>query len=127
MLFSRFSMTCYYIFMPPLNNRFQRRPMPVVAPRPPMNHQITAPELRVIGEKGENLGVMAREDAIKLTRPEEGMDLILISPNAKPPVARVMSYDKFRYEEGKREKKERAGPESDRDETRADHGPCGAE
>jgi translation initiation factor IF-3 len=91
-----------------MNNHFQRRPMPVMAPRPLMNHQITAAELRVIGEKGENLGVMAREDAIKLTRPEEGMDLILISPNAKPPVARVMSYDKFRYEEGKREKKERA-------------------
>jgi translation initiation factor IF-3 len=91
-----------------MNNRFQRRSMPVMAPRPLMNHQITAPELRVIGENGENLGVLQREDAIKLTRPEEGMDLILISPTAKPPVARVMSYDKFRYEEGKREKKERA-------------------
>ena len=94
--------------MPPMNNRFQRRVMPVLPPRPLMNHQITAAELRVIGENGENLGVLSREDAIKLTRPEEGMDLILISPNAKPPVARVMSYDKFRYEEAKREKKERA-------------------
>jgi translation initiation factor IF-3 len=91
-----------------MNNRFQRRPMPVLPPRPLMNHQITAPELRVIGENGENLGVMPREDAIKLTRPAEGVDLILISPTAKPPVARVMSYDKFRYEEAKREKKERA-------------------
>lgn len=91
--------------MPPMNNRFQRRPMPIVPPRPLMNHQITAAELRVIGEKGENLGVITREKAIALARPEENMDLILIAPTAKPPVARIMSYDKFRYEEAKREKK----------------------
>ena len=90
-----------------MNNRFQRR-MPVLAPRPLMNHQITAKELRVIGENSENLGVISREEALKLTRPEEGLDLILISPNAIPPVARIISYDKFRYEEAKREKKERA-------------------
>jgi len=82
--------------------------MPILAPRPLMNHQITATELRVIGEKGENLGVLSREKAIALARPEENMDLILIAPTAKPPVARIMSYDKFRYEEAKREKKERA-------------------
>jgi translation initiation factor IF-3 len=90
------------------NNRFQRRVMPVLPPRPLMNHQITASELRVIGENGENLGVISREKAIALTRPQDGIDLILIAPAAKPPVARIMSYDKFRYEEAKREKKERA-------------------
>ncbi len=77
-----------------------------------MNHQITAPELRVIGENGENLGVISREKALALTRPNEGIDLILTVPSATPPVARIMSYDKFRYEEAKREKKERASQKS---------------
>jgi translation initiation factor IF-3 len=94
------------------NNRFQRRPMPILPPRPLMNHQITASELRVVGENGENLGVISRDQAIALTRPEEGIDLILIAPAAKPPVARIMSYDKFRYEEAKREKKEKAAQKS---------------
>lgn len=73
--------------------------------KPRINNGITAPELRIIGEKGENLGVLSREKALALTRPDAGIDLIEISPNAKPPVARLMSYDKFRYEEEKREKK----------------------
>lgn len=47
-----------------------------------------------------------------MARPAEGIDLIEISPNAKPPVARLMSYDKFRYEEAKREKKERLAQKS---------------
>ncbi len=61
----------------------------------------------MINEKGENLGVLPREKALALARPDEGLDLIEISPNASPPVARLMNYDKFRYEESKREKKER--------------------
>lgn len=75
--------------------------------KPRINGQITAAELRVIGEKGENLGVMARADALALTRPEDGVDLIEIASAAKPPVVRLMNYDKFRYEEEKRIKKER--------------------
>ena len=55
---------------------------------------------------------MSSEQALALARPEEGIDLIEISPNAKPPVARLMSYDKFRYEEEKREKKERQAQKS---------------
>lgn len=51
--------------------------------------------------------MLAREKALALVRPADGIDLIEISPNAKPPVVRLMSYDKFRYEEAKREKKER--------------------
>lgn len=50
---------------------------------------------------------MKREEALGLARPEEGLDLIEIVPGAKPPVARVMSFDKYRYEKGKQEKKER--------------------
>lgn len=70
-----------------------------------INSQITAPELRVIDADGKNLGVMKRQDALALVRP--GFDLIEIVPTAKPPVARVMSFDKYRYERSKQEKKER--------------------
>lgn len=72
-----------------------------------INNQITAPELRVIGESGENLGVMKRADALALARPAEGVDLIETVPTATPPVARLMSFDKYRYEKSKEEKKER--------------------
>ncbi len=61
----------------------------------------------MIGAAGENLGVMSREDALKLARPEERLDLIEIAPSANPPVARLMSFDKYRYEFEKRVKKER--------------------
>jgi translation initiation factor IF-3 len=77
-----------------------------------MNNQITAPELRVIGEKGENLGVMTRAAALLLARPDEGVDLIEISAAAVPPVVRLMDYDKFRFEEDKRIKKERLAQKS---------------
>jgi translation initiation factor IF-3 len=66
----------------------------------------------VIDEKGENLGVLTRDEALKRARPEEGLDLIEIAAGAKPPVARIMSYDKFRYEEEKRIKKERLAQKS---------------
>lgn len=71
-----------------------------------INHQITAPELRVLSETGENLGVISKAEALKLAI-EKGLDLIEISPNAKPPVARLMRFDKFRYELDKKKKKER--------------------
>lgn len=61
----------------------------------------------MIDESGKNLGAMKREEALALAKPELGIDLIEISPLAKPPVARLMSYDKYRYEAVKREKKER--------------------
>jgi translation initiation factor IF-3 len=55
---------------------------------------------------------LSREKALALVRPDSGIDLIEISPNAKPPVVRLMSYDKFRYEEEKRLKKERLAQKS---------------
>jgi translation initiation factor IF-3 len=93
-----------------LSYSYNRRTTSIIKPR--INNQITAPELRIIGAEGENLGVMPRAEAIKLARPEEGLDLIEISATAKPPVARLMSYDKFRYEEEKRIKKERLAQKS---------------
>ena len=60
----------------------------------------------MVDEKGENLGVLKFEDAKTLAK-DRGLDFIEIAPNAKPPVARVMSFDKFRYQKEKEEKKQR--------------------
>ncbi|MDI6820856.1 MAG: translation initiation factor IF-3 [Patescibacteria group bacterium] len=71
-----------------------------------MNNQITVPELRVIDENSANLGVLKREEALRLAK-EKGLDLIEIAPTAKPPVAHIISFDKFRYQKEKEEKKQR--------------------
>jgi len=72
-----------------------------------INKEIRARELRVIGASGENLGVISFEEALKHAQ-DAGLDLIEISPNAKPPVAKVMDYGKFQYELKKRESAARA-------------------
>jgi translation initiation factor IF-3 len=69
-----------------------------------MNDRIRAREIRVIGAEGDQLGIMTPFDAIKKAR-ELNLDLVEISPNAVPPVCRIMDYGKFLYEQ---EKKERA-------------------
>ncbi len=62
-----------------------------------INNAIRAKELRVIGAKGENLGVITLEDALK-EADKVNLDLIEISPNAKPPVAKIMDFGQYRYE-----------------------------
>jgi translation initiation factor IF-3 len=69
-----------------------------------MNERIRAREIRVIDADGNQLGIMVPFDAIKRAR-EQNLDLVEISPNAAPPVCRIMDYGKFLYEQ---EKKERA-------------------
>ena len=69
-----------------------------------MNERIRAREIRVIGADGEQLGIMTPQDATRKAR-EQNFDLVEISPNAVPPVCRIMDYGKFLYEQ---EKKERA-------------------
>jgi translation initiation factor IF-3 len=66
-----------------------------------INHQIQAPELRVILEDGQNLGVISKSEALDKAR-ELGLDLIEISPKANPPVAKIMDYGKFQYTENKK-------------------------
>ncbi len=68
-----------------------------------INNQIQAPELRVILEDGDNLGVLSFKDALDKAR-ELGQDLIEISPKANPPVAKIMDYGKFQYAENKKQK-----------------------
>ena len=65
-----------------------------------VNAQIQAPELRVIGADGAQIGVISLREARRIAE-ESGMDLVEISPNASPPVARVMDYGKFSFEERK--------------------------
>ena len=68
-----------------------------------INHQIKAPEIRVITEDGQNLGIMTPSDALRKAQ-EAGLDLIEISPNAVPPIAKIMDYGKFQYTEKKKQK-----------------------
>ena len=72
-----------------------------------VNHQIRAKEVRVVGAEGENLGVMPLGDAIARAQ-EAGLDLIEISPNANPPVAKIMEYGKFQYEQQKKRREMKA-------------------
>lgn len=68
-----------------------------------INEQIRDREIRVIGEDGEQLGIMSARDALKLAYERE-LDLVKISPNARPPVCKIMDYGKFKFEQAKREK-----------------------
>lgn len=70
-------------------------------PRTKINHQIRAKELRVIADTGENFGILSLADALKKAG-ELGLDLIEISPNAVPPVAKIMDYGKFQYQQSKK-------------------------
>ena len=69
----------------------------------PVNNEITADELRVIDANGEQAGIMLFEAALSLAE-RQGLDLVLISPNANPPVAKVMDFGKYRFDQQKREK-----------------------
>lgn len=68
-----------------------------------INHQIKAPELRVITADGDNLGVISISQALNEAA-NRGLDLIEISPSAQPPVAKIMDYGKYLYDEKKKAK-----------------------
>ncbi len=68
-----------------------------------MNYDIRASELRLIGADGEAAGIVTRDEALKLAE-VAGLDLVLISPDAKPPVAKIMDYKKHLYELDKKKK-----------------------
>lgn len=68
-----------------------------------INEQIRDKEVRVIGEDGEQLGIMSAKEAMKLAE-EAGVDLVKIAPTAKPPVCKIVDYGKFKYEQTRKEK-----------------------
>lgn len=70
---------------------------------PRRNDRIRAPEVRVIGPEGSNLGVMTPAKALELAK-KVGLELIEVSPTARPPVCRILDYGKFKYEESKKQK-----------------------
>ena len=83
------------------NNYFQRRTKPR---GPRSNNRITSNEVQVISSDGENLGVLNLSDAVNRAR-EEGLDLIEIAPNTKPPVCKIMDMGKYKYDAQKKANK----------------------
>lgn len=68
-----------------------------------INEQIRDKEVRVIGEDGEQLGIMSSREALKMAQEAE-LDLVKIAPTAKPPVCKIIDYSKYRYETARKEK-----------------------
>ncbi len=79
---------------------------PPVRKGPRVNELIDAPEIRVVDADGEMVGIISVEEGIELAY-EAGLDLVEISPNAEPPVCKVLDYGKFKYEEQKRKNEAR--------------------
>jgi translation initiation factor IF-3 len=71
-----------------------------------MNHQIPSTELRIIDNDGQQVGIMSRDEAVQMAR-AKFLDLVLIVPDAKPPVCRIMDIGKFRYEQEKKDREAR--------------------
>lgn len=72
----------------------------------PINRQIKAKEVQVITSDGEKKGVLPFEEALAMAE-EQDMDLVLVAPNAKPQVCKIMNYGKYKFEQAKREKEAR--------------------
>lgn len=72
----------------------------------PINGQIKEKEVQVIGADGEKIGVLSIEEALEYAE-EQNLDLVLVAPNAKPVVCRLMNYGKYKFEQAKKEKESR--------------------
>ena len=71
-----------------------------------INEEIREKEVRLIGEDGEQLGVVSTREAMEIAE-AKNLDLVKVAPTAKPPVCRIMDYGKFKYEQAKKEKEAR--------------------
>ena len=69
----------------------------------PINGQIRAREVQLIGDEGEKLGVVSLKEALEIAE-EKKLDLVLVAPNSKPPVCKIMNYGKYKFEQAKKEK-----------------------
>ena len=88
----------------PVPRRFDRRPPERDPTR--INERIRVPEVRLIGEDGEQIGVLKIEDALRYAQ-ERDLDLVEVAPEAKPPVCRVLDYSKYKYEQAQKQKQAR--------------------
>ncbi|MBE9076403.1 translation initiation factor IF-3 [Romeria aff. gracilis LEGE 07310] len=73
---------------------------------PPINHNIRVPQVRVIAADGEQLGIMSPKEAMELAD-ERGLDLVMISDKAEPPVCRIIDYGKYKFEQEKKAREAR--------------------
>ena len=80
--------------------------LPIANTAHQINEEIRDKEIRLISDSGEQLGIMSSQDALRMAE-EQNLDLVKISPNAVPPVCKLMDYGKFRFEQTKREKEAR--------------------
>ena len=82
---------------------FYKREVLTIKQELPINEQIRFNEVQVISDTGEKLGTMSSKDAIEIAS-QKDLDLVLVSPNATPPVCKIMNYGKYKFEQAKREK-----------------------
>ena len=78
----------------------------------PINRQIKEKEVQVIGETGEKIGILPLEQAVTMAE-EKNLDLVLVAPNAKPVVCKIMNYGKYKFEQAKKEKESRKNQKAD--------------
>jgi translation initiation factor IF-3 len=88
----------------PVPRRFDRRPPERDTTR--VNERIRVPEVRVIGDDGQQIGVMRTEQALRMAQ-ERDLDLVEVAPEARPPVCRILDYSKYKYEQAQKVKQAR--------------------
>lgn len=90
----------YYLFL--VNSKYSKH----TSPQWRINNQIRVPEVRVLGEDGKQVGVMSVPEALKIAQAQK-LDLVEIASKAKPPVAKIIDFGKFKYQEEKKLKKQK--------------------
>ena len=89
-----------------MRKRRAKAPPKPPPPQPRVNERIRVPELRLIDEEGKQIGIVKTAEAIAMAR-ERGVDLVEVSATAKPPVARLMDFGQFKYEQSKKDREAR--------------------
>jgi len=87
----------------PFGYGYVRRRYRTIAKESLINEEIRAREMRVISADGEQLGIMSRDEALRLAE-EKNLDLVCIAPKAEPPVCKILDYGKYKYDQQKKEK-----------------------
>ena len=96
-----------FVFVDESNDEFTRRCIGINMDMM-INEEIRDKEIRLIGQNGEQLGIMSARQALEMAEEQE-LDLVKIAPTAKPPVCKIMDYGKYRFEQSKREKEAEVG------------------
>jgi translation initiation factor IF-3 len=83
-----------------------RKEKRTIAPEPRVNRQIRISPIRLIGDEGEQLGIVAVDEALRIAE-ERGYDLVEVAPTARPPVCKIMDFGKYKYEQAKKDREAR--------------------